>query len=93
MKESEMGKGTHIIIADDISNTINTHTVSDDMRYMKGKKYRINDIVETPHGKAGVVNGFYWHPADLIEVTGEKKSHRFHFDIKHLETGVKNATI
>jgi hypothetical protein len=93
MKESEMGKGTHIIIADDVSNTINTHTVNDDMRYMLGKEYRMQGVVDTTHGKAGIVGGFYWHPDDLIEVVAEKKSHRFHFDIKHLERGVKNASI
>ncbi len=86
MKESEMEKGTHIIIADDISNTIKTHTANDDMKYMIGKKYRIDGIANTTHGKAGIVNSFYWHPDDLIEVVAERKSHRFHFDTKELMT-------
>ncbi len=86
MKESEMEKGTHVTISDDASYTKKTHTVNDDMMYMQGKKYKIDSVIDTTFGKAGVINGFYWHPGDLIEEVAKRKSHRFHFDTKELIT-------
>lgn len=93
MKESEIEKGLHIIIADDISKTKNTHNTCTEMNNMRGGKYKINGIAGTSHGKAAIVNGYYWHPNDLVELVAEKKSKRFHFNIKHLETEVTNGTI
>jgi len=85
MKESDMEKGIRITIADDVSHTVNTHSVNDDMRHMIGKKHIIGGIAHTTYGKAGIVGGFYWHPKDLIEIpVAEKKSQIFHFDVKKL---------
>ncbi len=86
MKVSDMEKGMSITIADDVSHTVNTHSVNNDMRYMIGKKYRIQSVIDTTHGKAGVVGGFYWHPEDLIEIpVPEKEPQIFHFDIERLD--------
>jgi len=85
MKASEMKKGMHIIISNDISKTSRTHTANNSMRKMQGQYYTIKRVIITGHGLAAIVNGWTWHPEDLTEVEITKKSQIFHFDIKELE--------
>ena len=86
MKESRMEKGVHITISNDACHTERTHTVNEAMKRMRGGLYQMGGTVETSYGPTAIIEGYYWHPDDLIEVSPVKKPQLFHFDADGLVT-------
>ena len=85
MKELEMEKGMHVIIAEDISRTAETHTVTHEMMNMKGKAYTIEAIRDSRYGMTAKIKSFSWHYDDLKErLAPEKKAQMFHFNVDRL---------
>lgn len=85
MKESEIKKGIKVFIANTY-NTKNTHTTNVVMKSMLNKVYKIQYNKSTRHGLAAVIDGYKWHPKDLIlfKPAPIKKPKIPLFDIKEL---------
>jgi len=64
MKESEIKKNVYVVINSSDATT-NTHSSSRVMRSMVGETHKIKYTIKTRHGKAAIINGYYWHPKDL----------------------------
>jgi|GEM_PF-4704492 hypothetical protein len=59
----EFKKNDLVKIADDISLTDEYYTITYEMKRMIGKTYLVGEIVDYDKIR---VNGFNWHPKDLI---------------------------
>jgi hypothetical protein len=88
MKASEIKQGIKVLISNDLIWTAKTHSVSIEMRVMRGKKFTIEKIVESEYGMAAVIDTFWWHPKDLtlFKPTPIKKPKTHLFDVKELVT-------
>jgi len=69
--------------------TSQTHTVTEDMTHMVGKKYNIEKIKQSYYGLAAVIHSYYWHPEDLEYyelpyAAKKKKPLNVCFDVKEL---------
>lgn len=62
----EFQKNDLVKIADDISLTDEYYTITYEMKRMIGKTYLIGEIISDDKIK---VNGFNWHPKDLIPMS------------------------
>ena len=71
-----------------LAQTNNAFCADGTMLDMRGKRYKIDEVRHTDYGTAALINGFIWHPADLIEDSyiSENKSEPFHFNIEELVT-------
>ena len=84
MEKSRMKKGMYVTISRRISTTDRTYGSNDSMHNMTGKTYEIEKVRRTDKGLAAIIKGCFWSPEDLTEVSTEKKSEPFHFDVKEL---------
>ncbi len=84
MDPKRMEKGVHVIIANNIDKTRKRHKANHDMLNMMGRHFLIHDVRDTSKGLAAKINGYIWHPDDLLEDSPRKEKQTFHFDEKEL---------
>ena len=84
MEKSKIEVGMHVTISKDISKTQKVHGLGSGMPGMAGRTFKVEDIRRRSEGVVIRINDYSWHPDDLTEVSTEKKSEPFHFNIKEL---------
>ena len=85
MEKAKIKKGIHVVISHDAPNTDKSYQVIGSMRGMRGGIYKVEDVwINSVYGLSAKIKGYSWHAGDLTEVSIEKKSEPFHFNIKEL---------
>jgi len=80
--EEVIERGTHVRVNSDIRTTDRRYSSCSDMHNMKGKVYRVNDVLE--EGRALHISGFTFATSDVTVLNPEKESQPFHFTVEAL---------